>query len=581
MKIWNSKVESIVFFLFTLLNLLPVILVKYVVSLDGPQHLYVSNVVDQLWKHQELYQQFFVFNDFIIGNCTGNYILAVINLFLPDWMAEKVLIILYLFGMAYSFRFLVKSITGKISLLIYLVFPFSYTSLFMFGYYNFSIAIAVAMFAFGYWIRIHDKITPVRILVFTLLQLLMYYSHVFVFSLFLMALAVFFIYSAIFKFIDRKKEEPVFMKLILKGIILVISALPALVIGYIYMKAASTEVLIQYLKSKELWSALYNMKILIGFVPTEEIPITHYFSLFFCLLIITQLVMRFLRLRALKTSGESNKHFLERNDFWFLLTAFFLVLYFVFPDRLSAGNIATRITIFMIMSFLVWLSVQEFPIFLNILFLGVIVLLSFQIQKIHYGYRAAASTTISELKEVETFLPENAVYLSWNRSDNWLFYHFQSYIGSDKRVIDLKSGGCSDQFAVNWNTKSRPFTFLGCKDAGAITQNNYNKRKSQATVKGDYIVVLGNYPFSEADSNNIVFECMEDGFKAVFTTSKKFATVYKFARDPEYVQIESEFRSNPRIVETFKQKSNYLGIPVSEVFRREILWDLCSRPWQK
>ena len=155
---WQDKqTEKVVFLIATVINMLPILMVKHFGSMDSPQHLYVSEVIGELWKSNELFQQFFKINNIPVGNWTGHFLLTVYNLILPGWIAEKLLFITYFLGIAYSFRYLIISIRGNPTYMTLLILPFSYTSLFLFGYYNFSLAFIPFFLCFGYWINIENN----------------------------------------------------------------------------------------------------------------------------------------------------------------------------------------------------------------------------------------------------------------------------------------------------------------------------------------------------------------------------------------------------------------------------------------
>jgi hypothetical protein len=69
-----ESIEAKLFYLFSILNLIPIFLVKYFGSIDAPQHLYISNVIGELWRSNELFEQFFKFNNIIVGNWISHFL---------------------------------------------------------------------------------------------------------------------------------------------------------------------------------------------------------------------------------------------------------------------------------------------------------------------------------------------------------------------------------------------------------------------------------------------------------------------------------------------------------------------------
>ena len=143
--------ESWVFALLCIVSILPFWIVRYVPSLDGPQHLYNSHVILQVLQGSEIFREFFRINEVVVGYWTGHFALSFFNLFFPAWLAEKFFLSAYVVGVVFSFRYLVRSIyPEKQNLLVYLIFPFVFHSYFMMGYYSFSIGSRI--FLLGLWL---------------------------------------------------------------------------------------------------------------------------------------------------------------------------------------------------------------------------------------------------------------------------------------------------------------------------------------------------------------------------------------------------------------------------------------------
>ncbi|GCD77529.1 hypothetical protein JCM31826_10110 [Thermaurantimonas aggregans] len=117
--------------------------------MDGPAHLYNANIIAHLLRENESLSEFYMINKFWIPNWTSHAFLAVLHFIMPAWLAEKILISLYVIGMALSFRFLIKQINTKSVALSIMIFPFMYSFLFHLGFYNFSISFIIFFFTKG------------------------------------------------------------------------------------------------------------------------------------------------------------------------------------------------------------------------------------------------------------------------------------------------------------------------------------------------------------------------------------------------------------------------------------------------
>src|SRR6187549_2575351 len=136
-----SVVEKYFFFSLSIINLIPVLFYKFFPTLDGPAHLYNATIINQLLAGNEYLEKFFRFNPEPVPNWTGHFLLSCFNLLLPAFIAEKLLLVLYLLGLPFSFRSLIKTIASGNVFISYYIFPFTYSFLFFLGFYNFCVGL--------------------------------------------------------------------------------------------------------------------------------------------------------------------------------------------------------------------------------------------------------------------------------------------------------------------------------------------------------------------------------------------------------------------------------------------------------
>src|SRR6185437_14298022 len=112
--VWLEKLEPYYFYLFLLINLLPVVCFKFFPTVDGPAHLYNSRIIVELVENSNSpIHQFINFNSNLTSNCLGHYLLSFFLIFLPGFVAEKIILIFYLVGLPLSIRHLFKIIGIK------------------------------------------------------------------------------------------------------------------------------------------------------------------------------------------------------------------------------------------------------------------------------------------------------------------------------------------------------------------------------------------------------------------------------------------------------------------------------------
>src|SRR5690606_13651206 len=131
----------------------------------------------QLLLGNEHLAQHFTFTPFPVPNWSGHAIMVLLSFLLPANWVEKGLVLVIFAGTAFAFRHLVISLRGSRSWGTLLVFPFLCTHTFRMGFFNFSISIAVLLLVLAYWHRIRSGISIARVVKFSLLLGLLYFSN--------------------------------------------------------------------------------------------------------------------------------------------------------------------------------------------------------------------------------------------------------------------------------------------------------------------------------------------------------------------------------------------------------------------
>ncbi|MBP9153002.1 MAG: hypothetical protein KBF73_12015, partial [Flavobacteriales bacterium] len=125
---WIGKVEPYFFLLVIVVNLIPVLSVDYFPTVDGPAHLYNSKLISEIWRYgQSPIHQYLEFNQTATSNWSGHLLLSGLLLFFSAFWVEKAILLFYLIGFPLGIRYLLRASGVKSSLLIYLIFPFTYS----------------------------------------------------------------------------------------------------------------------------------------------------------------------------------------------------------------------------------------------------------------------------------------------------------------------------------------------------------------------------------------------------------------------------------------------------------------------
>ncbi len=507
------------FFAFLLLSIIPLFFHKYYVSLDGPQHLYNANILVELLKGNSSISEFFKINSVIVGYWSGHFFLAFFRFFFSAWLAEKLFIMSYIVSIAFSFRYLINSVNKENNYMSILIFPFAYSMYFMMGYYSFSIAFIPFFLTFGYLIR-HSKFNKKNILIFGLLLLFSFLSHAFVFALTGISIFLYTVFDFIFKKI--RKEDISFKSLINRLVLILISAIPAIVLWIVYIKYVmsidSTVLSVSY-SFKELTYFLLRIRQLVAFHHDNEavgnIPI------FNVLMILLASIL--IRISYLKNDKRLEEIFSIKN-IWFIISFFFLALYYFLPDRISAGSLTNRIGLMFFFTLIITLSMQKYPKI--IVYLSTIILLiSFiYLQNYRTKEHKHLNEIIQDIHMVEDHIKANSVLYAVRNSDNWFDLHFPCYVGIDKAVVNLKSPQNQGQFPIVWNYAKLPILMLGNK---RIMEHNpaHMPKSINMNIKNiDYVLIYHKH--KEFKLNTEISENLNQFYKHIYTSPKGYADLY-------------------------------------------------------
>jgi len=511
--------NKLLFYLFLALSIIPLFFFKYYVSLDGPQHLYNANVLTEIIKGNKNINDFFKINPVIVGYWSGHFFLAFFKLFFISWLAEKLFIISYIISMAFSFRYLIRSINKENDLMAVLIFPFAYSMYFMMGYYSFSIAFIPLFLLFGFLIR-HPELNLKNLLILCLLFLVLFLSHAFVFGLTGIALIVYLITEFIFTKIRKEKVD--FISFLKKSLLILLSAIPALILWVIYLKYVmqinDTVIPVTY-SATELTGFILRVRQLVAFHHEKEavglIPVFNVLVLLFTGYLITvSKINKKLRVKEL---------FSEKNVM-FAVAFVFLFLYYIMPDRISAGSLVNRIALMFFYFIIIALAVQKVPKVITI-FSVVILFFSFLYLQI---YRTKEhinfNKVITDIHSTEKYIKKNSVLYTIRESDIWFDLHYGCYAGVDKPIVNLKSPQNRGQFPIIWNYKNLPVFEVGDKIIFGKNPPYMPASTNKKIKKADYILVYHKHKDYELGKKNT--EIINNFYKLIYKSSGGYADLY-------------------------------------------------------
>jgi len=560
----NPHIEKRVFFLVAIIYLIPVSMFKYVGSLDGPQHLLTSNIIAGLLSGSGFYGQFFQFNPPVIGNSLGNYILGVLNLVLPAWMAEKVLLISYLMAFFYGFRYLVVSIKGKADYKLLVIFPFAFHTLFLLGYYNYSIAIALMFFSLGYLIRKDRNRKPATFIILTLLFTLTYYAHVVVFGILLLLSAAYLSFNFICERIDGNKRAHVkFLKRIMYYTFVV---LPGIVLAWFYYsmmpETARSPVSVDGFNRLQY---LFDFDLLVVFFKETG----NHFSRVIMISLLVAVILILITRKKKPENPEMPEGFVKgRFDFWLFASVLLFAAFFIVPNHMS---LPVRMAIPAVLLLIVWIVIQDTRVMLTV---GLVVLINLMSAGLRYHQireHHHLDEMIREIVAMEDHIPDNTLVYTMNYSDNWVMYHFENYLGTEKRLVDLNSPSVNEVFAVNWKSSERPFLFLGARNSTIVSMVS-NKSSFYPVMVTEYVMILDYDRFKNTGDSDPLAGMIRRDFQEIRVSPNRKVGLLRFNRWPEVNQNKQFILENEMAKAGIEKKARESGIPFGDALLKDALW---------
>jgi len=523
-RLKNNKRESLLFLAVVILSMAPVLFHKYYPTMDGAAHLYNAHIINQLlFNAGSVYESFFSLNTLPVPNWSGHFVLAFFKLFLPAFLAEKILMVGYLLGLAYAFRGLIKTLRSENVSLSYLVLPFLYSFPFILGFYNFSLALVLMLFTLNFWLRNSQSLHLKKLLVLGLLLLLTYFSHVFVFAilLFILGLQIVFVafQQSLGENIQFTKAAGQALKRI--GQVLLAAAIPLILFAF-YFNSIHGDSSYSFLEKRELISWIKRLKPLISYNgPIEEAFTVKIFYVLCVLLIIGsyERINAFVdRFRAGKKLSSAFRSALTSADFWAITAFILLVLFLVLPDSDSkAGFFSVRLGLLFLLFFSLWLALQKYRSWLK--YTAVLVMLTCHFAMVAYYFKVVRDLNRIALQceEAATHIEEGATVYPVNHHVNWLVGHFSNYMAVDKSIVILENYEAgTGYFPVVWNGETLPQNLLAGMPHPELSCKYWPGNPANPPHDIDYVFLLGKFP-SEPDACQQKFiGQVNEGYELVF-----------------------------------------------------------------
>jgi hypothetical protein len=543
---WILHREPVIFFVFSLLNMYTIFQLGFYYSLDGPQHLYVANIIAELLKGNEEISRYVLINDLIVGYWTGTFLLAIFKLFMPAAMAIKILLAIYYLGIAYAFRYLVRSVHRKPTLVTFLIFPFSATFFIGMGYYNFSLALAVLFLCLGYYIRHIGRFNLKSLLALGLLLILQFLTHAFMYGitgLIMAAYLLFFFFLSWQKYGKAGKGFLLFLKQ--TGLLFLVS-LPAniLFVNYVVSIRNITSYMgKQFVPVENLLDGIFNVRMLSWFVREQHAFLNHFIWGILLFLILYSVIGR-IRIFMSKDGGKGKK--LMASDFWFPATIIILLLYFLYPDKLITGNISLRILTLFFLVLLVWVSSQRYPALVSIAIMLAVIPITVAKRNIHMTKLHELSDISERVIRNTAGMEPNSVYVALNYSSLWTHQHLRCLPGIDIPLIYTNAPQVHGQFPLKINTAECPAFYVGTK--GRYSSRIFWSLEGNPEIPVrpvDYVVLINTDKMNDDPEHRIILDELDKYYHQVNDQDETRDRLYELNNRKVLMQKYKEATSLP------------------------------------
>jgi hypothetical protein len=170
--------DDLIFLVAVFLQLLPLVILRHVVTTDGPSHLAGAAVLAHYSDPEStVLRQYYRIDLSPSSNLLTQLLLAGMMHLVSPSNAEKLLVIGYAIVFPLSVRYAIRSIDRDATWLAFLALPLTFNPLFFLGFYNFCYGVALSMFTIGFALRHRRSWDPQTTAILAFLYLLTYGAH--------------------------------------------------------------------------------------------------------------------------------------------------------------------------------------------------------------------------------------------------------------------------------------------------------------------------------------------------------------------------------------------------------------------
>jgi hypothetical protein len=455
---------------------------------DGSAHLYNARILtDMLMGTDAAYADFFSFNTFPEPNWTGHLLLMPLLAAFGPFVAEKVVVSLYVVLFLFGFRWMAMGAKGFNPAFTYLIFPFVFNFPLYTGFFNFCLGLGIMFITVGHWMRRYRWSRPGRgNLLMACLLLLGYFTHLSTFIMTGVVLGAFVMHGLADVFLSEKKIIDWTKE---TGQLALASALPLVLAVWYFIDNDGGGTLENTIPTLHQLSDLTWLKPIVVFHTGHEQEFTS--SLMDVGIAAISASVLFRAFAVNRADDDSVRISYSRYDAEgkdvsrsFLIAAvLFFILYLKLPDDMSGGGfVQVRMALVFMLAVVAWLATWPVPRVLATLLVPITFYCIVQLNEARSPYMAEQGAIVRELMPAADHLPEGAVVLPIIRNHHWFMGHASNYLGTRKPLVIVDNyEACTGYFPVIWNlpvnpTQTLPFpAWKLCADHAERTKELYGR----------------------------------------------------------------------------------------------------------
>lgn len=188
-RIISNNKTLLIFFVFFLVTVCPLLLFKYPILVDYPNHLatfYIqANIDSDLWLKENYTVKWDSIKPYILIEVLGGWLVKNIDVFI----AGKIIILLGFLLTISGVLLIRRNLTGTFDLWSATALVFLYNHILFWGFLNYYVGSGLALISMGAWIRLRDISFIRQLLLFSAISTLLYFIHLFALGVYVIFVA--------------------------------------------------------------------------------------------------------------------------------------------------------------------------------------------------------------------------------------------------------------------------------------------------------------------------------------------------------------------------------------------------------